>query len=348
MGAEAFSIRPFVGTDLDVAVEFFRRVYAPGHIVGEPGHLCWQFLEHPGADGARRSLLLFQGSSVKGHLGIIPQRTKVGNEIMLGGWCANLVTDTEIRDRGAGAFLLREAAGRFDLLLTTGYNAQAEPVLKGLGWVMLPVLNRRILVLRSERLGIEAAAGLSSPDTVFKIEKIDRFKEDWDEAWQTLRQRFPCTTERDSAYLNWRFIDHPRLNYVVLSAANGNQLHGYGVLRLERSPELCGARIVDLVASDESAPAILGGLIDQACAAGADFVDFFCSGSWYAQTFEEAGFVSADRQPFAGVPTFLFPVDRRRSDITFAIWKRGGGLGDPQDWYVVKADGDKDRAPGRL
>lgn len=343
--ASRFSIRDFSDADIPEAVRFFENVYAPGHIMTVPEHLRWQFTDHPQAEGDHRSLILTDGSRIAGFLGIIPARTKVGERALSAGWCANLVASPDVRERGAGAFLLREAAKRFDLLITTGYNALSAPVLDALGWNLLPPLSRWVAVLRADCAGAPATMNpFPAAPSRFTIEPVGRFGASWDASWQGIRRRFVCTTERDAAYLNWRLIDHPRIRYAVLSASDVAGLRGYGALRMEDSPTLTGGRIVDLVAEDDAAPEILGALVGCAAEAGADFLDFFVSGDRYADALRNAGFVLADREPYRTVPAFLLPLDRRRSDITFAVWQKDGGI-NAGDWYVVKSDGDKDRAP---
>lgn len=346
--ASRFSIRDFLTTDISDAVRFFENVYAPGHILTVPEHLRWQFTDHPQADGDHRSLILDDGSRIAGFLGIIPARTKVGEHSRIAGWCANLVASPDVRNRGAGAVLLREAAKRFDLLITTGYNALSAPVLEALEWKLLPPLSRWISVLRADRSGAPATINsLPVASSNFAIEPVGRFGASWDASWQGIRRHFACTTEREAAYLNWRFIDHPKIRYTVLSASDKEGFRGYGAVRIEDSPTLTGGRVVDLVGEDDAVSDILCTMVGHAADAGADFLDFFASGDRYATALRKAGFVPADREPYRTVPAFLLPLDRRRNDITFAVRQKEGGI-NAGDWYVVKSDGDKDRAPGVL
>lgn len=313
--------------DLAQAAVFFGTVYKPGHIMTDPNHIAWQFLDHPHADGKRTSLFLVDEEQIVGFLGIVPQHTRMDGRVVDVGWCANLVVAPELRGQAGGGLLLKEAHKEWEALATTGYNAQSEPLLRGLGWTMQPSLTR--WVRNDLRDGVTDAM------------LVDRFTEAWDATWQNLHTRYPTTTDRDHAFLNWRYVDHPRNEYVTLTTSDAD---GYVVVRMERATELVGARIVDIVGSAEAIPILLNGAGVYAARAGATFVDFFTSWAGDDAALHDAGFVLAstlDDPP----PSFLLPVDRKRSDITFAFWQQDGGK---NPWYVVKADGDKDRAPGKL
>lgn len=313
--------------DLAQAAAFFGTVYKPGHIMTDPQHIAWQFLDHPHADGKRTSLFLVDEEKIVGFLGIIPQHTHMDGRIVDVGWCANLVVAPELRGHAGGGLLLKEAQKEWEALATTGYNAQSEPVLTALGWNMQPALNRWV------RQELHDSGENPMP--------IDRFTAVWDATWERIRSRYPATTNRDHAFLNWRYVDHPRNEYVVLTTAEAD---GYVVVRMERAPELVGARIVDMVGSAKAIPLLLHDACVYAARAGAAFVDFFTSWAGDDAALTEAGFVLAPTLADPP-PSFLLPVDHKRSDITFASWQQEGGK---NPWYVVKADGDKDRAPGKL
>lgn len=322
-----YAIRLMYREDVPAATEFFASVYAPGHVMTDPAHVTWQFLNHPHADGKRTSLLLTQQNWIVGFLGIIPQHMRLAGEIVDVGWCANLIVAPDVRGHAGGALLLREAHAQWSALATTGYNTQSEPLLRGLGWQLQPALTR--WVCNAVRAGDD--------ETV----PVKRFSADWDATWETLQKRYGVTTDRDHAFLNWRFIDHPRNEYVVRTTADGD---GYVVVRIERAPEMVGARIVDMIGSPSAIPKLLAGAVNVAAGVGATFVDFFTSSVNDDGALVASHFVRADTM-LEPPPAFLLPVDRRRSDITFAYWGQGAG-NDP--WYVVKADGDKDRAPGLI
>jgi len=310
--------------------------------MGDERHLRWQFLDHPHAIAGAGTLLLWNDTKIVGHAGWIPARTKMGNRILLAGWGANFIVSEEFRERGGSVFLLREAMKRFSLLLTSGYNENAAPVLRGLGWKLLPSLTRWVGVLRSDRLGLLPANPDPPEASSIEVRPITRFEVSWDAVWNELRVLYPCTTERDSAYLNWRFVSHPFNRYHLFGAYDGSRLRGFAALRMEKAPELAGARIVDFISAPEAEVTLARGIIEAAGREGADFADFFASGPWHGTAFRKAGFLPANGGPYAEVPAFLLPVNRRRRDITFAVWYAQEVRGD--DWYVVKADGDKDRA----
>ena len=73
--------------------------------------------------------------------------------------------------------------------------------------------------------------GLNRTDAV-KIEEVDRFDSQVDALYERLKDDHGLSTYRDHAYLNWRYVDHPLVDYKILYAKRGADLSGYLVYRI--------------------------------------------------------------------------------------------------------------------
>jgi len=62
---------------------------------------------------------------------------------------------------------------------------------------------------------------------------VERFDGEFDEVWERARHSYSVLTVRDTAYLNWRFIDTPNGSFRILSVRQGGVLAGYVTFELD-------------------------------------------------------------------------------------------------------------------
>ena len=94
------------------------------------------------------------------------------------------------------------------------------PVLPGL---LSPIANRTLRALSSETMKIPEG---------MQVGRIDRFDERFDIFWNRIKHDYPIMTVRDAAYLNWRYMDAPQMDYEAfcLERPGSGQILGYMVL----------------------------------------------------------------------------------------------------------------------
>ncbi len=66
-----------------------------------------------------------------------------------------------------------------------------------------------------------------------KIEEIKRFDERFDRLWKKISGDYKAIQVRDRAFLNWRFLQCPHLQYRAFAALQNNEVLGYVVIRDE-------------------------------------------------------------------------------------------------------------------
>jgi GNAT superfamily N-acetyltransferase len=74
-------------------------------------------------------------------------------------------------------------------------------------------------------------SGRGKRENSFSLEPIQRFEADTDRLWQSLRERYSYTVEKESAYLNWRYLDHPSAGYKAWALRESSTLRGFAITR---------------------------------------------------------------------------------------------------------------------
>ena len=79
------------------------------------------------------------------------------------------------------------------------------------------------------------------------IDEVVRFDARIDAFWDKVKEEYDFILERKSAYLNWKYCDHPTIDYKVKQARSGEDLLGYIVYTLRKSDGYSEGYIIDLL-----------------------------------------------------------------------------------------------------
>lgn len=90
-------------------------------------------------------------------------------------------------------------------------------------------------------------------DPTVVVREIDRAGDEIDRLWQTAHDPQHVSIVRDSAWLNWRYIDAPELDYHALVAERAGVVTGYLVYRLSAEANRRVGAIAEWFATDEAA-----------------------------------------------------------------------------------------------
>jgi len=338
-----YNIRFAKDNDIPSMRDFFSEVYSPGHVTTDKKYLAWQYRDAPGNIYYPNypNLLLEKNKKIVGHLGLIPYKFRILGKVKPAAFLANLVVKKELRSYGAGAFLVKEAEKYFKYLYATGINDQAMPALNFCNWSKEKYMMRWVYDFSKNDV----------PPTSFKdsrIITIRLFDEIWDKSWQKMHKDYGSTIDRSAEYLNWRFINNPKVNYKIWGFVEKNYIKGYIVVRIERGVEYSACRIVDFISSQEAEPRLLKKALSFASTEKINFIDFFSLTVTYRKVFKGAGFSLYDSIKNPEPPIFILPVvrDKSRQTINFSYKNVNPKIAlSVKDWFVTKSDGDKDRSP---
>jgi ribosomal protein S18 acetylase RimI-like enzyme len=153
-----------------------------------------------------------------------PVRLRFGHAAFAGAQAVDAVVDPAYRGRGVFTDLVRaaledeesrELAAAYAFPVEAAYRGQVKLGFR-LCWTVTPV--HRPLPFRPR-----AAAG---------VERVSRFDGRFDEL-AARRDEGVIHVDRDAAYLQWRYLEHPVRDYEALACMRGDELRGYCVFRID-------------------------------------------------------------------------------------------------------------------
>lgn len=83
-----------------------------------------------------------------------------------------------------------------------------------------------------------------------KWQKIECFDDRVDILWNKVKNDFKAIVIRNSAFLNWRYLDRPDVPYYAFGAFNGDDLEGYCILKLYQEENTLRGHFIDLFTQD--------------------------------------------------------------------------------------------------
>ena len=162
---------------------------------------------------------------------------------------------------------------------------------------------------------------------------VDRFGAEFDRLWQEIAPSVRIGVVRDSAYLQWRYADHPIYRYERFAARTDGQVRGVVVGTAREVFGMRATLLVDLLAADEAGvgPVLIGALATAARARGDGImVTLAIPGSPLHALFRRCGFLQVparlDPKPFRTAGTVLTESARLALD--------------PHNWYFTWGDID--------
>ena len=177
---------------------------------------------------------------------------------------------------------------------------------------------------------------------------IGGFDADYDETWRSVRRKLTFGTDRSAAYMNWRYVENPFLDYrwrKFVSEAGP----AYFVWRYEEvADRIKVARIVEVVGETDAVRLAMPSLCAIFAADGVDYYDYYGT---HAKTI--AGLLGGGMLQIVTLDVFDLPrlfspmeIDYRKTIATIILVDkrlRGPWLYDMGDWMVTKGDGNQDR-----
>ncbi len=210
--------------------------------------------------------LAFIEEDVVGEIGIVGTSVKVGEEEVPGGHVVDIVVGEA--NRSGGTFFRLERMVRAEdykiNLLEFAFSIKATHKIatRLLGFKGASPIYKMVKILNAApyieakigfrplaipltaicNMGIRMLDRVRSPKSLSGviIEEAERFDERFDELWQRGKSQYEIIVARTSAYLNWRYADHPTVRYTTYAALKDGELKGYVVLCMRKKGEASG------------------------------------------------------------------------------------------------------------
>lgn len=353
-------IRLIKKNELNRVLKFNAREYGAKHVLANKTYYDWQFNNHLNTGDGYTSWGAFskKDDQLLGVFGYFEADYNFFGKTVKANCLCNLIVREDLRSLGFGYLLLKQAISFNDLAIDYAIKKDIWPIFEKSGWLG-ENLKRFFYVIdpsRTQKLIGDGANIIASPCPVsvdnlnWSFEKIEEADGSIDEFWSEVKHNYPITIEHTSQYLNWRYLNHPMLDYRVFVAKEKGRIKSLAVLRLESPLDFRLAHIVDLISDRGCVEYTLIKLIEYCDKNKVNWLDCFFSGSFHLSELKHLGFFDGDREPYNRIPLLFNPIDRsKRTKINFAIKLINedlSNLGDWKDldkWYTTKGGGDQDR-----
>jgi GNAT superfamily N-acetyltransferase len=211
-------------------------------------------------------------SRVIGQAAIVPMGMKLSGNHVTAGLALNPLVDPNFQGRGVALDLLRRldaAAAEEKVAFSYAFPDDASlPVLvKQGGFKEVASLSLLIRPLKPDALAMKTAGSRvlvrtasiarkvwRTPPSVkqkdvpgLAIDQVTDFDEPFAVFWRRVQGRAPLIVIRDSAYLNWRYMEAPGRDYAAFAARSEGKVRGIIVLRSAALGRLSAGLIVDLI-----------------------------------------------------------------------------------------------------
>ena len=290
------------GVDDHAVISLRSKVWGEDHPHTGTHFLEWMFQATPGGTGTG-ILMTHQGETV-GFMGISLRTVIAGNQTYRVGHCLDLMVHPDFRSTLSSLKLINkshEHTRLHDYDFTFGFpnNNSFRLVTNpkcGYQWVFSPTLLVR--PLSRTCIGAELVPSLpgflrnviaqtltsygslrtwcsGGKKPVGEICAIAKFGPEFDHLWHKTRPSNGITIDRNSAYLNWRFVGHPIYAYQKTALVNDGQLLGYVVTCQRQLFGMPTTLIVDILADNNDigiVKTLLYAVLEHCKACGSQFL----------------------------------------------------------------------------
>lgn len=335
---------------------FYDSAYGKNHILNNPIHHNWQFKDNPNNKFNKKTIVICEkNSEICSHMGLFPVELKFFDSIKKATWHISFFTLEKYRGCGFGSAITDFSSKFFDFTMVLSGSDGTKKIYENQGGKDFGDLNRYVGILEKNRLENYIENSISFDELTiqkshFVFERVNDLDSSYETFWKNVQKRFPITTNRTIDYLRWRYLQHPLIQYHFMILRDEQKILGYAVLRFEdNNDKLKAVRIVDMITFEEHEITLLSSIIEYS-KSQVDFIDFFCTGSFFSKSLQELGFFNNLKENLR-IPTVFNPIDlNRRPDINF-FYKQSPHdnseknlLENIENWYFVKGDSDQDRS----
>ncbi len=364
-----YSMRFVEETDLESLKQFFVKAYGEYAVFQNSGFLNWYFNQESHRNAFMKSCIIAVNDKdeVVSHYGGLRYTLMLHNRPISMAWGVNAYTLPEWRKRGINSKLVIEMARRHDILGTIGMSHDAASFYQGLGFNMFHkqrfcryVLNMDVKTFevvkkmqqnsdQAKKLFDVVPYNLSTSSWENENTVIEIRKENFNALTVDFKYDVFATTYRDKNYLQWRFLDHPYIDYQFIASVSQNKMGAYAVSRRERlnPTEHYATRIVDVYGHDNCLSGVIKEVLRRAKKNNDIFVDFCAFGAVHQATFMNLGFTRLQNEEVALLPQVTAPIENRSNDEFIGLfsnkYKNEIEKLTEKDIFFTRADSDRDR-----
>jgi GNAT superfamily N-acetyltransferase len=240
------SYRSYEATDREAIVDLLSTGRPSGYWGAKSALFDWQFRQNPHSDGSSPFLVgVVPDGRIVALNGFMPARILFHRRAMLARWSCDTYVSPDHRGQGFGKELVKRVSDAAPVMLGYGISDMSDPIFHKHEWLLHP----NIVLLfhhvaeagifgRFKNFGTRFARGVRektcASDPIAREIVCDDHtpcSAEVDELWDASKAGYLSCVERDAAYLNWKYDQHPLHRYLCYSARHHGRLQGLMIAR---------------------------------------------------------------------------------------------------------------------
>ena len=269
MDRVALEIRTFERSDRAAAIELLSQGRPSRYQAIKEAIFDWQFGANPHEDGSSPFLVGTVEGEVVALTGFMPVKIRCDGRLLRACWSCDTYVSSKFRGQGFGKQLIARVSEHAPIMLAFGISDMSDPIFAKARW-RLSRDNRMLFfhvgesgpkgIIQNTRTALARLVhAYGAGHRSLPVTRHDEdFGDEVDELWQRSAPSHSNTVERDSAFLNWKYRQHPLNRYTWYAVRESGQLRGLVVARHGHAAssvvDYCGpADDIDLMRSLASA-----------------------------------------------------------------------------------------------
>ncbi len=329
----------------------YRRVF--GHDSADANRLRWewQYRRNPnGQPGGPLIWIAREGQTIVGQYAAMPVRVAVKGREIDGAWGMDVMVAPERQRQGLGEDLFRTWDRAVGASLGLGLSEASARLFQKMRWpdvgpvpCLVKPLSRRALRRPTWPVSLNRFVSAVTLPWIRLIARarplhgevraLRQFDESFTRLWEQISPKFDFAIRRDSAYLNWKYVQAPHVRYSRAALWRDGEPAGYVVYRHVQEPRGRVTLLVDFLADpdDQAGLVTLLRWIDrEARAADSDKIRTFAMHEGFRRLLRKSGYYSVKS-------TMEFVAKINAIDLPASFYKTTDA------WHVTLGDSDQDR-----
>ena len=183
----------------------------------------------------------YQGKKIIAHFGAVPLKWIIKNKEILGSCSIAMMVKPEWQNKGLVKFIgdkVFESLKKNKIVFVYGYPNQKALALHIKFWNYSNFINQKTYTLK-KRIKITS--------NIFQTFKVTNFTKKYDLFWNNNKNDYEAILDRNSKFLNWRYLNRPDKKYFCYYVLDNNgNIVGYFVLKSYKLRQIKKMHIIDI------------------------------------------------------------------------------------------------------
>ncbi|HEX7152693.1 MAG TPA: GNAT family N-acetyltransferase [Thermoanaerobaculia bacterium] len=244
---ERFTIRAFRNGDEAQILRLFARSF---HAQRSPEHFDWKYRTNP--HGRERISVAFDaGGILAAHYAGYPVAFREGRRDLVAHQVGDTMTEVAVRHIGRGP---TSVLGRTALHFYA--NFCERQVAFNYGFNVANIQKFSLRFLRSDRVEPVTYRVMNAAEIVpmprwerlargYRLQVVQRTDAEWDRFFERVAPAYGMLLKRDARYVQWRYLDCPDVQYIVIAIRKFFTLAGWMVFRIREDRLTIGDALFD-------------------------------------------------------------------------------------------------------